>query len=123
MAKEADLILEEKFNEAMMNIYKRAVKECKPYNPHVFLQMVVQYGGLETARRLLNTSEIQYGFDKLWEHNRLDLTMEFHVLQPEYISLFTKGERKEARRRLNKLGYDVDNRGRLVTLGSSHFST
>ncbi len=110
--------LEEKFNEAMMNIYKRAVKECKPYNPYVFLQMVVQYGGLETARRLLSTREIQYGFDKLWEHNRLDLTMEFHVLQPQYISLFTEGERREARRRLNELRFDVDNRGYLVALGN-----
>jgi len=108
--------LEAQFHEAMLDIYRQAVKECRGYRPRIFLGMVVDNGGLETARRLLQTQEIQYGFDKLWECVRLDLTVEHHVLQPRFAELFGEQERQEAERRLRAHGYSVDSQDRLYRI-------
>ena len=42
---------ESQFNEAMLNLYRRAKAEAG-YNATRFLSMVVEHGGLETARYL-----------------------------------------------------------------------
>ena len=59
------------------------------------------------ARQLL-TGPPSDGFTTLWEHRRLDLSVEFHVLCPEFASLFTPQERRAARQRLEAYGIDVD---------------
>ncbi len=46
--------LEARFDDAMMNIYKRALDECR-YNATRFLQMVCEHRGVKTARIFLNT--------------------------------------------------------------------
>ena len=88
----------------MVNIYETAKDECD-YNATYFIQMIAQYGGLETARRLLRAKEPQYGFTALWECGRLDLTVEAHVLKPEFEPLFSEHERSSARQRLDDHGY------------------
>jgi len=98
---------EQEFHNAMVDIYRRARTECR-YNAIRFLQMLTDYGGLGTAKRLLASDEVQYGFTELWEHGRLDLTVEAHVLQPEFRDLFTDVELQRAKSRLTAHGYDTD---------------
>lgn len=98
------LDLKGEFNEEMINIYTKAKKECK-YNAKIFLSMVVDKGGLEAAKRLLSSASPQYGFEKLWEAGRLDLTMEALVLRPKFRTLFTDQELKVAEKRLRDHNY------------------
>ncbi len=76
---QSDALVKE-FDEAMLGIYTRAWTECG-YRAHIYLDMLQQHRGLETARRLLLTNEdVQYGFTELWLKNRIDLTVEHLVL-------------------------------------------
>lgn len=72
-----------------------AKKECK-YNPTRFNQMIAQYGGVETAKRLIargiTTGNPSDGYTTLYLCNRLDLTMEHSVCKLEYRDLFTAEE-------------------------------
>jgi hypothetical protein len=43
--------------------------------------MLVEYGGVETARRLLGRDVASAGFATLWEIEQLDLSVEAFVLQ------------------------------------------
>jgi hypothetical protein len=96
--------LEASFHRAMVAIYETAKRELG-YTATRFLQMISQQGGLATARQLLQDDRPQEGFTTLWMHHRLDLTVEAHVLQPQFSSLFTEAERQEARRRLEQYGW------------------
>ncbi|GFP19100.1 hypothetical protein HKBW3S03_00604 [Candidatus Hakubella thermalkaliphila] len=87
------------FQEAMLEIYRRAKAECE-YNAIRFLQMVTDFGGVETAKKLLLSDDIQYGFTKLWECGCLSLTVEAHVLLPEFRHFFTREMQRRARDRL-----------------------
>ena len=95
------------FDVEMINIYERAKEECG-YNASRFLQMVTQLGGLQAAKALLRTEEISDGFTALWEHGRLDLTMEALVLRAPWSQLFSDDELARARKRLTALGYELD---------------
>lgn len=96
--------LEKKFHHDMVNIYQRAKSDIN-YQPSYFLKMVSELGGLETAKRLLKTSNTQQGFGTLQRLGRLDLSMEAHVIKPEYAALFSDAEIDEARERLERQGY------------------
>lgn len=97
---------ERSFHDAMIDVYVRAKRECG-YNATRFLQMVTQSGGLATAHKLLAPNEVQYGFTELWEHKRLDLTVESLVLQDRWRGFFTKDELAVARLRLRAHGEPV----------------
>jgi hypothetical protein len=99
--------LEERFNEEMIGIYKRAKKECD-YIPTRFLQMVIDQGGRKAAKELLLTPGFSYGFEKLWELGRLDLSMEALVLREPWRQLFSEQELRIARTRLDALGYSPE---------------
>lgn len=96
--------LEDRFHLAMLGIYKSAKRECD-YNATRFLQMVVDKGGLATARYLINTPTVSDGYAALWERGRLDLTVEALVLEDQWSSLFTDEELSIARDRLIEYGY------------------
>ena len=91
------------FHHAMIGVYENA-KQYDYYATY-FKQMIDQYGGLDAAKRLLATPEIQAGLIKLWELRILSKSMEALVLQERFRPLFTEGEIAEARRRLEELGY------------------
>lgn len=91
--------VERQFHRAMINIYEAAKRELG-YNATRFLQMVSEQGGLGTARRLLWSDAPSDGFTTLWSHGRLDLTVEAHVLRPEFEQLFSDADREQARERL-----------------------
>ncbi len=95
---------ERQFNEAMLDIYRRAKAEAG-YNATRFLSMVVERGGLETARYLLHAATVSEGYTALWERKRLDLTVEAMILRPEWEALFSNVDRRIAVNRLREYGY------------------
>lgn len=96
--------LEKNFNEDMKNIYLTAKKELK-YNASRFWQLVCEKGGLQAAKILIAKDGGTDGFEILWEHGRLDLSVEAHVLKPEYAELFTDEEKVMCRERLESFGF------------------
>ncbi len=92
------------FNAAMQEIYLRAKAEAG-YNATVFLRMLQDRGPVETAQYLIHTTKPSDGFTALWERQRLDLTIEAHVLQPRFEALFTDDERDICHQRLRNYGY------------------
>lgn len=94
--------LERKFHLAMREIYLTAKKECG-YNATRFLQLISEKGGLAAAKQLiLKQSD---GFSTLNHYKRLDLSVEAHVLKPEFQNLFTEEERVICKKRLEDCGY------------------
>ena len=83
--------LEKQFENEMLGIYRTAKKECG-YNAVRFLQLVSEKGGLAAAKQLINKTGVTDGFTTLWEHHRLDLSVEAHVLKLEYAdNTYAKG--------------------------------
>lgn len=99
--------IESQFHQAMLDIYEAARRELN-YKPTYFLQMVSEVGGLEAARRLLQKNELSEGFTTLWVNGRLDLSVEAHVIKPEYHSLFTAAEIATAEQRLREVDFKFD---------------
>lgn len=98
--------LKQQFHEAMIQVYKNAKLYCQ-YNATYFLQMVNERGGLATAQYLIVTDTPSEGFTKLWECQRLDLTVEAVALNPIYRSLFSEVELEMAKERLQQYGYEM----------------
>jgi hypothetical protein len=65
-----------------------------------FSQMLGQYCGVGIAKRLLVKGYIQEGLFVLSQLNRLDTSMEAHVIKEHHQLLFTPEELAEARCRL-----------------------
>ena len=105
--------LETEFHRAMIRIYQ--VAKDFDYFATRFRVMVEQHGGVETARRLLSAGNAQEGLTRLWELNRLDLSVEYHLLNPRFQELFDDNIKEEAARRLGELGYTVDQAGKLLS--------
>lgn len=97
-------ILESRFNNEMRNIYLEAKKDLG-YNAARFIQLVTEIGGVKAAKQLISVEGVTYGFEVLWEHKRLDLSIEAHVIKPEYNDLFTDDEREICRNRLIEFGF------------------
>jgi hypothetical protein len=95
--------VEKRLHQAMIRLYQDAKRETG-YNATRFLQMVSGQGGAATARQLLAGAQPSDGFTALWERGRLDLTVEHLVLQPEFETLFSDGERQLAAERLAGYG-------------------
>lgn len=72
--------------------------------------MLAEHGGIETARRLIRGSATR-GFDTLWEHKRLDLSVEALVNDPRWRALFSDEETGIAARRLKQYGYTTGTEG------------
>ena len=71
--------------------------------PVRLLQMIQQDGGVGAAKRVIQG--MTDTFVKLWEADRLDLTVEAVVLEPQWAELFTSTELDVARQRLRDAGY------------------
>jgi hypothetical protein len=97
----------EQFHQAMVDIYLAAKRDCN-YNPAIFWNMVLDRGGLATARHLLATDNPSDGFGTLYMCGRLDLTVEAHVVQPAYRELFSPEEIAVATKRLQEYGYTFE---------------
>lgn len=97
--------LADQFTTILNETYE--VARRKGYIATYFLQMLEEYGGVETARRLLAKRDAQAGLFRLWELGLLGESVEAVVLQDRFRGLFTAEELSEARRRLEELGYRV----------------
>ena len=94
---------ERAFAKAMRDVYVRAKTEAG-YNATYFLRMLSDHGPIDTARRLITSTQPSEGFTQLWQRGRIDLTVEATVLRPEFVDLFTDEERDACRRRLKEYG-------------------
>ena len=99
--------LEKKFNQDMHKIYTSAKNDFK-YNASRFIQLVSEKGGVLAAKQLIMKDGGTYGFEILWENKRLDLSIEAHVLKPEYRELFTQEEIDTCKRRLKAVDYNIN---------------
>ena len=95
---------ERKFNIAMKDIYETAKRECG-YTATRFMQLVAEKGGVAAAKQLIRKAGGTDGFATLWEHGRLDLSVEACILKDEYKELFTDEEREICKKRLLQFGY------------------
>jgi hypothetical protein len=97
--------LEKQFTEVMFDVYRRAKNEAN-YPATKFLQMVMDNGGLATAKTLINAAKPSDGYTALYMRNRLDLTVEAIVTEnPQWHQLFTEEELKKATKRLKDYAY------------------
>jgi hypothetical protein len=98
--------LEQQLTQAMFDIYRRAKSEAG-YNATIFLQMISDRGGLDTAKKLFNASKPSDGYTHLYERGYLNLTVEAVVVEnSKWHSLFTAEEIGRARKRLKDYGYE-----------------
>ena len=95
--------LEDRFHREMLRIYDEA-KEFG-YYPTYFLRMVADRGGLSAAKLLLVGTNLSDGFVRLWEEDRLDLSVEALAIRDPWSALFTRDELAEAQRRLGGAKY------------------
>ena len=93
--------MEKMFEKAMIDAYKTIKKECG-YNASRFIQMVANKGAVAAAKQLITKPGGSDGFAVLWEHNCLDLSVETHVLMPEFYDLFTDEERQICKEQLEQ---------------------
>lgn len=94
---------EAEFQGAMVEVYRRGAR--RGYRATYFLQMVLDHGGVEAARRLLRARNPQSGLTRLRELGILDSSVEALVLEDRWRTLFTDAERQTARERLEAFGY------------------
>jgi hypothetical protein len=98
--------LERRFHAAMVAAVEASRREAG-YNPTYFARMLAGYGGVGAARRILADPEMKSGFTTLYLADRLDLTVEAHVIKPEFAPLFTEEEIERAKAVLKEHHYDV----------------
>jgi hypothetical protein len=98
--------LEAEFHEQMVNVYRNALTQAH-YKATKFLEMVTMQGGLKAPKTLLHTTYLPDGFAELWQRGRLDLTMEYIVIQAPWRALFTEDELRVAQERLATHGGQV----------------
>lgn len=98
--------LEDQFHKAMIDVYQNALRDCTQRAAY-FLQMVGRQGGVETAKKLLQSNDIEHGSTAVWKCGRLDLMFEYLILHPKYADLFTDEEKEMARNRLKEYGYSL----------------
>lgn len=95
----------ENFDTAMMGIYHKAVSETG-YRASIFLNMLYEHRGLETARRLIHSPTVSDGYTALWELDRLDLTVEALIIEnTSWHELFSDEELTICRNRLKEYRY------------------
>jgi hypothetical protein len=75
------------------------------YHPSRFLQMMKEYGPVQTTIKLVMDPVLHEGLTKLWELGRLDISVEATILQEPYCNLFSDDVLNKAKEKLEKLGY------------------
>ena len=100
--------IEDKFYIEMRDALNEANEVCG-YNATRCKAMLNEMGAVETARKLIGTANdnLRDGFITMWEKKRLDLTIEYLILKPEYEPLFTDEELNICRDRLTSCGFAV----------------
>jgi hypothetical protein len=95
-------VLEQQFTDALWATEREATQ--LGHASGVFRKMLGDYGGVETARRLVKAPDIQGGMRTICALGRSDLTTEAVMLKAEYAPLFKQDELNAARWRLDQVG-------------------
>jgi hypothetical protein len=91
--------LVKQFDQAMRTICQRAKSEAN-YYATLFLQTLYDKGGLLTAKYLVSTRKPSEGYLRLYQRQRLDLTVEAMIVENrKWHRLFTPDELDRAGRR------------------------
>ena len=93
--------LEAEFEERLWDSIRRSI--ALGYNPTRFAEMLKTLGGVGVAQRLVTSGDLQDGIKKIVALGHSELAMESIMLEPQFTSLFTEGERAAARWRLDQL--------------------
>ena len=95
--------IEKNLERDLRKLYEQTRTEV--YDPKRFLQMLNKYGPVNTVEKILSSNEyINEGVKRLYMHRRLDLSIEFFVLEnKKYSDLFSEKAKKEAQKRYNEL--------------------
>lgn len=97
--------LESEFDEAMLNAYRRAGQEAG-YWGNYMNRDIKNKGGRATAKHMLlprKSGSFHKGFQAIIDAGRVDLSIEYLVLNGRFRTLFTADELAEAQRRLDLL--------------------
>ncbi len=73
--------LEEQLMQQCLDIYEQAKREI--YNARLFRSMLAQYGAKDTVTRLIESDKLSDGFIKLYEAQKLNLTVEALIYENE----------------------------------------
>jgi 5-methylcytosine-specific restriction protein A len=102
------MTLKDQLHQDMLNIYQYTGK-ATGYWAKRFLQSIQKKGGLQTAKSILiprsNINKLK-GLQALVEAKRADLSLEVLVTEAKYLSLFTKQEICEAKKRIENFPTD-----------------
>ena len=98
---------EARFHAEMMGLYDRFA--AHGFRPVLLRRFVLLNGGVAAAKDLVFKPGTT-GLERLTDLGKPELSMEAAMLRPEYRSLFTEAELKEAARRLSS---GARSRGRL----------
>ncbi|MEP6669876.1 MAG: HNH endonuclease [Chthoniobacter sp.] len=96
--------MKDPFTDRALQIYEDAKTQIR-YVASRFRQKVVRDGGLVAAKHWLRPSKATAGFQRLLDHDRLDLSVEAVAIQAAWSGLFTPAELATARERLALFGY------------------
>lgn len=92
------------FTKALWATYNTAVREAKYQAPY-FRRMLLDNFGFDTACQLITSPNATTGFTHMYENDRLDLTVEAVVIQPQWSGLFEKEVLSAAHKRLKDCRY------------------
>jgi hypothetical protein len=93
------------FDDAMVSVYTRPKDEATWRTTSY--RWFPNWGPGGCSGQLLRFSAPSEGFTTLWEKRRLDISVEYHVLLPQFEHLFDSRERETASRCVKDCGFDV----------------
>ena len=95
--------LYEEFYEDLIKVQKEA-KKILSINEN-FSEFENEEELISYVEKIINKNGGRATFTKLWGKGRLDLSLEYLVLQDKYSKLFSKGIREKSSKTLHQYGY------------------
>lgn len=105
-SKEEEFIkLEEDLHDELILSVDASIKEGAKINKSIILNQIYNYGAIGASNRLIKegTEKLHSGLLKMFEINRLDLTIENIIQKEKYRVLFSSEILTKAKERLDKL--------------------
>lgn len=96
--------LERNFHNELLDTYY-TVKNETGYDAKILFKLIQQKGGLNAAKQLISKPGGTYGYMKLAQFNKLNLSVEALVQKDEYRALFSDSERMLCQEKLKQYGY------------------
>lgn len=96
--------LKKAFHQEMINLYKHMTKELK-YKSTKLMDLINKYGGYEAAVKYITSEGNVQDFTVLWEHERLDLSVEALITKPAFRELFLDDIVTHCERKLAEYSY------------------